>query len=295
MGYMNALIDSCRKFGYDLHVLGEGEKWGGWAWRARKYRSFAASQDPKEWIFVVDAYDVVMLRSVTEDDLSGLDPEAVITGAVSTDTLFRVLAAERFAGRRISYSKHGYNELCFGTLLGRASAVVNLFDSMDLERPDFDDQEECVRMYKKGSKLIRLDSKREFFATVFTGSLRRERLRIEGSKLYSESTRTYPVAIHGINNANLDKITSSLKLPRKQISKKGSVAYRVSKGMYHFKRTVSRSPTFRLLVVAGIVGLITIPTLVVLSKSVCDKTSAKTHLSIRRRRPVDKLRPWKKA
>jgi hypothetical protein len=53
--------NSLQRLGYDHEVIGEGEKWGGWPWRTRKYIEKLANET-KEKIFVLtDANDVFFI------------------------------------------------------------------------------------------------------------------------------------------------------------------------------------------------------------------------------------------
>ncbi|KAJ1626412.1 hypothetical protein T492DRAFT_1032738 [Pavlovales sp. CCMP2436] len=60
-GYLDVLRASCTRGGVELTVLGFGQKWGGWAWRASLLAAHLREQPASAVVLVVDAFDVALL------------------------------------------------------------------------------------------------------------------------------------------------------------------------------------------------------------------------------------------
>jgi len=64
--YFPYLIESCKKHGKELTVLGHGEKWKGFNWRLKLMISHLSSLNPNDIVCFVDGYDVICLRNLNE-------------------------------------------------------------------------------------------------------------------------------------------------------------------------------------------------------------------------------------
>jgi hypothetical protein len=51
-----------RKLGYDVTVLGVGEKWGGWAWRTSKYIEAVEKLPRGTFVLIIDGNDILFVR-----------------------------------------------------------------------------------------------------------------------------------------------------------------------------------------------------------------------------------------
>ncbi|KAG8460808.1 hypothetical protein KFE25_010863 [Diacronema lutheri] len=65
-GYLQPLRESCARGGVDLAVLGFGEAWGGWTWRAALVADHLRTLPPRQLVLVVDAFDVALLAGGEE-------------------------------------------------------------------------------------------------------------------------------------------------------------------------------------------------------------------------------------
>lgn len=65
-GYLDVLRESCARGGVDLAVLGFGEKWGGWAWRAMRIAAHLRELPSDSLVLIVDAFDVALLAGHDE-------------------------------------------------------------------------------------------------------------------------------------------------------------------------------------------------------------------------------------
>ena len=100
--YFPYLVESCKKNGQELIVLGYGEKWLGFNWRFKKMIEFLKQLPEHDIVCVVDGYDVICTRHLNE-----LEDEFI---KIKNRTNCKFIV-----GHDKSYSIHKYNWLLFGT------------------------------------------------------------------------------------------------------------------------------------------------------------------------------------
>lgn len=63
-------FENCRRSlhlnGFDYQVLGWGENWQGWKWRAKQYIDYLETQSPHSLVVLLDAYDSIVTRHVQD-------------------------------------------------------------------------------------------------------------------------------------------------------------------------------------------------------------------------------------
>ena len=64
--YFPYLVESCKKNGKELTVLGMGEKWKGFNWKYLKMIEYLKNIPPKDIVCFVDGYDVVCTRHLSK-------------------------------------------------------------------------------------------------------------------------------------------------------------------------------------------------------------------------------------
>jgi len=57
------MIESCRKLGWDVNIIGKDVKWEGWRTRMLTYQQFCEQQNPDSIVILIDAYDALCVRS----------------------------------------------------------------------------------------------------------------------------------------------------------------------------------------------------------------------------------------
>lgn len=124
-GYLTALKESCRKYGYDLKVLGWGQKWEGFVMRANLYKEYLKELPPDEYVVCCDAYDVLALRPADEllKEIKGLDKIicAFDDHSVITDFIYGKPPYE------VDGKKYYANA---GMLIGSCKKIVDLYGIM---------------------------------------------------------------------------------------------------------------------------------------------------------------------
>ena len=94
--YFPYLVDSCKKNGKELEVLGMGEKWEGFNWKFKKMIDYLNTLPRDDIVCFVDGYDVLCTRN-----LDGLIPlfkkirqrekcKMIVGSVISTTLLYNI-------------------------------------------------------------------------------------------------------------------------------------------------------------------------------------------------------------
>jgi hypothetical protein len=65
-GYWKQFLESCGRHGIAPEVLGWGEKWQGFTWKVDLVRKHIQTLNDDDIVFIVDAYDVLVLEDIHE-------------------------------------------------------------------------------------------------------------------------------------------------------------------------------------------------------------------------------------
>ena len=64
--YFNSFKESCKKYNYDLKILGLGDKWEGFAGKTKKIYNYLLKEKGEDFVIVCDAFDVIMTKDSSE-------------------------------------------------------------------------------------------------------------------------------------------------------------------------------------------------------------------------------------
>jgi hypothetical protein len=124
--FFPVLVESCKRNGAELEVLGWGTKWQGFAHKFQLMRQFVASTPPNDIVLFVDGYDVLMLESQDE-----------VLRKYHTFARPVVVSCERGTSRLYDYSSQRiFGDRCHGQrinsgcYMGPAKHLVVMFDTM---------------------------------------------------------------------------------------------------------------------------------------------------------------------
>lgn len=124
-GYLQALKESCDRYGYDLKVLGWGEKWEGFVMRANLYKEYLKEIPPDEYVVCCDAYDVLALRPAEEllQEIKGSDKVICAFDEHSsiTDFIYGKPPYE-FDGKKYYANA--------GMLIGKCEKIIQIYEIM---------------------------------------------------------------------------------------------------------------------------------------------------------------------
>lgn len=204
-GYLEVLRESCIRGGIELTVLGYGEKWGGWAWRASLVAAHLRAQPPDALVLVVDAFDVALLaneRTLREAYHAFGAP--IVFGCAERARVDRPFL-------RLWYGACGEDTLNAGGYMGRAGALLELIELYLASYADErDDQRAFTRIYaetpffRDGGR-VALDVE----GSVFYNAARTLRpgtrlgLRLRDGRWRSARTDAAPCVLHAVGGGDM--------------------------------------------------------------------------------------------
>ena len=165
--YFPYLKESCKRNGYDLQVLGYGEKWGGFNWRFKIIIDYLKTLPENDIVCVVDGYDVVCCRDLKELESVFLD--------INKKTDCKMIIAEenhiRYFNKLTSQLFFGmYKNMCInaGTYIGRSSDLLDMLPNIyNIDgRDDADDQQLILKYCQSTTNEIHCDKDNMLFATI---------------------------------------------------------------------------------------------------------------------------------
>ena len=125
--YFPILQQSAKIHGWDLVVLGFGQKWKGFGMKFRLVRKYIEDLPDDEIICHVDAFDTVVLAS--QNEVLRKYEEADTDILVSVDDLTRLDPIMKYLNSRVFSAKDNY-PLNSGCYIGRVGSLKKMFNSL---------------------------------------------------------------------------------------------------------------------------------------------------------------------
>lgn len=224
-GYYDALVESCRRNGLELVVLGYGQPWQGFAWRFLLVKDFIETIHDKDIVIFLDAYDMISTQ-----------PSDIVKQRFLSFHAPLVMSVENMKNRsRIStYMRNqvfGYCKkanVCGGAYMGYVYALKKLyaylqqhFDPHDFEK--LDDQR-LLTFVCQDNKFVHQYIKYDYDSSIFY-NLELETYphhafqpmenihHVQNNQLYIKKTNSSPCFVHGITNINMDYLINLYQLP----------------------------------------------------------------------------------
>jgi hypothetical protein len=145
--YFPYLIESCRRNGKELTILGYGKKWRGFNWRLKLMISYLQTLNPNDIVCFVDGYDVICLRNLNE-----LKDEFL---RISENSNAKIIIGYNNLEHTYSFYKHITNlffgktsnnlSLNAGTYMGYASNLLDVLNVI-IEMNSDDDADDQILM-----------------------------------------------------------------------------------------------------------------------------------------------------
>lgn len=165
--YFPYLLESCKDYGYDLEVLGYGEKWGGFNWRFKLIIDYLKTLPENDIVCVVDGYDVICCRDLKDLESVFLDINKktgckMIVSEEHHIRYFNKLTSKLFFG---TYKNMFIN---VGTYIGFVSDLLDVLPNIyNLDRrDDADDQQLILRYCRNSTNEIYCDSENKLFLSI---------------------------------------------------------------------------------------------------------------------------------
>lgn len=211
--YFKYLIESCKRNGVPLTVLGYGEKWQGYTWRFKLMMDFIKSVNPYDIICFVDSYDVLSIRNFNTliDKFLQIKEKykcKIITGYEHYNSFAQKILAD------IYFSECNGKHLNCGTYIGHAKDLLHvLITSKSIDEKEMDDQKLLTKYCQIYPNDIYIDINNEIFLVIHNSlnDIYNE-LTIDNQNNISYN-KNYPYFVHGASSSYLNKLIKKLDYP----------------------------------------------------------------------------------
>jgi hypothetical protein len=242
-GYFKWLKQSCKRYNYDLVILGYGEKWQGFNWRLQQVMKYVEQADPDEIICCIDAYDVIMLRDSKEMERAFIE--------IHDRERCKIVIATEITDKNILWKLLGLwlfgSNINAGTYIGYAKDILYILKKAQQinDKPNADDQLLLAKITKHNPIDIYIDNDNELFLTILkltfmnNSILHTTNLSITDNKLYYKKHR--PFILHVPANMNMVDVIQKLgyNITDEEIQCINSTArdYMIRRNIYYLSQT----------------------------------------------------------
>jgi len=223
--YFPYLVDSCKKNGKELEVLGYGEKWRGLNWKFKLMIDYLKKLPETDIVCFVDGYDVLCVRNLDEmrEEFLRIKKE---TGCKI------VVAKEEHANEFVKWSADMIFDNCkdininAGTYIGMVNDILDILSEIQKENPEdeIDDQKILIDHCKKHSDDFYIDIYNKFFfaKVAITHELYND-VEIKNNEIYVHGNK--PFFIHAPGGGFLDNIIIKMGYPYDSENKVRDILY----------------------------------------------------------------------
>lgn len=163
--YFPYLVESCRKNGKELEVLGMGEVWQGFNWRYVKMMEYLRTLPTDDIVCFVDGYDVVCCRNLNElvDEFKEIKERTgckIVTGDDKSSLFMSFLS--------FFFGTCNDNRINAGTYIGYVKDILEIIQQIYELNPrnDADDQVLMTQYCKKTKNEIYCDTENKLFLAL---------------------------------------------------------------------------------------------------------------------------------
>ena len=231
-GYYEAFVESCRRNGIELVILGYGQPWQGFAWRFLLMKDYLEKLNDRDIVVFLDAYDMIATQNASTIQARFFQFKAPIL--FSTENVLR----KDFLTHYIRNGVFGHcpkADISGGAYMGYVYALKKMYhyicqkyDCGSQYFSKLDDQKILTSLCNDmhfTDPYIAYDHSSSIFYTVSLpistfNLLFCNRFHIEdgyhytqNNQLYLKKTNQSPCFIHGIANTNMDNLIDLYKLP----------------------------------------------------------------------------------
>lgn len=197
--YFPYLLESCRRHGAKIHVLGWGQAWKGFMMKYKLLKEYLKNLPDDEIVCIIDAYDVILLEPLEKIERIFKNTGARI--AVAKECVPVPFYIKYIYGTCKSVSINA------GTYIGYAGDLRNMVDEIctthDCNDKKLDDQKILTAYCNK--KQMFIDKNRHLFFLLCT--LNRIPDVFDGKIIYKNIS---PCILHAPANTNIDALLKKL-------------------------------------------------------------------------------------
>lgn len=192
--YFPYLLQSCKRYGAELNVLGWGKPWGGYIMKVQLMNDYLLSLDDNDIVCFIDAYDVILLRPLIELELLFKNTGKQI--AIARDTILTAYYFGTCKGMTINS----------GTYIGYVRTLKQIMQNICNEyncKDNLLDDQVILTKYCNNNDVY-IDSNYSMF--IIFALFNRFNI-IDKNIVYNGH---FPCILHGAGNVNLDTILKQL-------------------------------------------------------------------------------------
>ena len=208
--YMPYLIESVKKHGSELIILGKNEKWQGYNWRFKLIYDFILNLQPDDVVCVIDCWDVLCVKNLSLleskfNEIKEREKCKIIVGHDKVINFFNSIAV----GLKYGYCKN--RSINAGTYIGTVKDLSEILLEIYNLNPndDADDQILLTKYCNLKEKDVYIDVKSEIFITIAYNLNEIDHLlEFKNNQIYYNGSN--PFFLHAPGSGFLDNIIKKL-------------------------------------------------------------------------------------
>lgn len=205
--YFPYLVESCKRNGSELIILGYGEKWLGFNWKYKKIIEYLNTLPKNDIVCCIDGYDVICTRNLNE-----LESEFI---ALKEKTKCKIVVGhdKHFFLNKIAsiyFGKCKKKSLNAGTYIGYAGDMLEIIEKIYNLNPKNDaDDQILMTKYCNLTNEFYIDDDNKLFLTILYSLYDLDKVvSYQNNKLSYQSN--FPFFIHAPGYGILDTIIEKL-------------------------------------------------------------------------------------
>ena len=209
--YFPYLVESCRRYGKELEILGFGKQWKGFNWRFKLLIEYLKTLPDNDIVCVVDGYDVICTRNLNELKNSFLrlynqKKCKIIVGYDNVDHSYYLnkLANKMYFGSCKNISLNA------GTYIGFVKDLLKIIQNIQSINDNVrsDDQVLLTKYCNLKSSLFYIDTQNDIFLTIGNSLNEIDDIVLDnGNVVYNNK---HPFFLHGPGSTYLDNVIKKL-------------------------------------------------------------------------------------
>jgi len=210
-GYLNYLIESCKRNGGELEVLGWNQEWKGFMWKISLMIEYLNSLENDDIVCYVDGYDVIILQPVKKiETLFKKSGARILFSRDCTQDIipFYDIINKNYFG---TYKNYRINA---GTFIGYVKDLKKLLNNIcnkyDCNDKNLDDQIIFTKICNQyNNNNIGIDINREIFLVISDYDTNKNKIKIINNELVFNNNIKSCI-FHGPGNCNFTHLLKKL-------------------------------------------------------------------------------------
>jgi hypothetical protein len=228
-GYFNYLVESCKRNGGKLEVLGWGQEWKGFIMKIHLFQEYLNKLDDDDIVCFVDGYDVIILQPI--DKIETLFRNSGKKILLSLETKADLVPfADIFL--HLFFGKYKNNRINSGTIIGYVKYLKKIYNNIcneyNCNDTNLDDQIILTKMCNKyyyNDADVDVDINRDIFLVIsrFDSYKQTNCQLINNELVFNNNIK--PCILHGNSNYNLNSILKKLGYNIDKVKYRDNLSY----------------------------------------------------------------------